>query len=436
MRSLLLILVMAVPVASAAQEASSAEVSAGEQTTAPAPLTGQSAPRGPLNTESATQNFVSGGIAITQIYTDNAELTSNGRVSELSYNITPTFSLNHFTSRLSYNLGASAGFTINRTLSERNQATQIATSDLSYGLTRFVTLRFSDAFTNTTGLWSGVGVPSSTGIGAIQTANSSLFTYGQYRVNTALAELSAQLGASSFVGIRATHTYIWFPSSARDPVLGTLYGGNAYSTEAFYNHRLTPRHWFGITARAQRFDVNDVTGHTDTGSLIFFYGANIRPTIALSFFGGPEFSVTAAPHAVATPISSEARRMWSPLAGAVFSAQSRAVSGTVSFTHQVNNGGGLVSAVTFDSADAELLRQFGRHVQLGPGFTYTRSVPLVTSPTIQTYTGRFVLMYQLHNCSFTALYARDDRTAIGSNSVSANRVAVGFSYGFTKPIGR
>jgi hypothetical protein len=374
------------------------------------------------------------------MFTDNAELATTNQISDLSYNIVPHLAFNSSTPRLSYSAGVLAGFLVNRTLNERNQATQSADFDLTYRMAQFVTLRFSDQFTNSTGLWSGAGAGTAStgpGIGALQQPNNSLFTFGRFRTNVVLAELSGQLTAESFAGIRGYQSYLWFPSNATDPVLGTLYGGNSYSAEAYYNHHFSVRNWGGIVLRAQRFDVNRLEGRTDAASLLFMYAFNITPTTSLSFLGGPELSVSSVPQGLPTPVTAFNRRLWSPVAGAVFGWQGQRTSVTASFTHQISNGGGLISAVTLSSGEAQIMWRVGRRLEIGPAFAYGQNVPIVPSPTIRTYSGQFQSTYRLGNYSLGAGYARDDRTAVASTaSASANRVWVSFSYDFLRPLGR
>jgi len=89
------------------------------------------------------------------MYTDNARLTSTGSTGNLSYDIQPQIALNHTGPRLSYSMSASAGFVMNRDIQEQNQATQSGNLDLTYNVRQFTSIRISDSFTNTTGLWSG-----------------------------------------------------------------------------------------------------------------------------------------------------------------------------------------------------------------------------------------------------------------------------------------
>lgn len=436
---IVLMIVLAIP--AVAQQIDSTEgADLDPQGGAPAMLLGQSVRHG-LAADAGNPNFISGGISVTQLFTDNANLTPNGSVSDIGYAIQPNLMLSHLTPRLSYDFGVNAGFVMNRTLSERNQATQSATFDVSYGLTQFVRLRLSDSFTNSTGLWNGTGtgtnLDTGPGIGAVQQGNSSLQTYGSFRENNALAELSDQFTPSSSAGIRASHSYTWFPSSATDPLVGSLYGGSVYSAEAFYNQQFTQRNWGGIIARAQRFDINSVVGRTDAASLLFLYGFNFRPNVSLSFFGGPELSINDAPKGVAVTVGPFSRRMWTPAAGAVFSAHSRTAGVAATYTHQISGGGGLLSAVTLDSVDTEAYRQIGRHFRLGPSFTYALSTPVVTSSPLRIFSSRAQLSYHVGNVTLSGAYGRDDRTLVTTNvNASANNVWVSFSYSFLRPLGK
>jgi len=437
---LIIVVILSFAARSGAQQSEPAEPSGIEQAPAPPTLIGQDLPRG-LLIEGAGPNYVTGGIAITQMFTDNAELTNSNTVSDLSYEMMPHLALVHSGPRLSYDLGVAAGFVVNRTLDQRNRATESAAGDLSYRVAQFVTLRLNDSFMNTTGLWSGLNTGTSStgsGIGAVQQPSSAVLTYDRFRSNSALAELSAQLSTNTFAGVRGTHSYTWFPDGSSSPVAGTLYNDQLYSAEAFYNHHFTARNWAGITLRAQRFDLEHSAPRTDTASLLALYGVNIRPNVSLSLFGGPELSVTVVPLGIVLPPTPFPHRLWSPAAGAVFSWQGHRTTGGASYTRLINSSGGLSSAVTLTSVEGNVLRQVGSHLELGPGFLYAESVPIVGTQTIRTCSGLFQFTYRVgRNYLFNGGYARDQQSAIGTNnSASANRVWISFSVDFLRPLGR
>ena len=433
--SLLAIAITAVALGVYAQETPPA---ATDEPVIPATLEGQRA-RGELLAEPSGPNFLTGGVTITQMYTDNAQLTNTGNMSNLSYDIQPQIAVNHAGPRLAYSMAASAGFVVNRDIQEQNQATQGGTLDLTYNLRQFTTLRVSESFTNTTGLWSGpaAGAGGGGNIGAAQQPNQSLLTYGRFWTNTALAELNHQFTLNGTGGLRATHFYTWFPDNATSPVVGSIYGGQTYSAEAFYNHRFSSRQWIGTTLRAQRFDVGRPLGRTDSGSLLLLYGIDIRQGTTLSFFAGPELSVTSTQGLVPTPTLVPSR-MWSPATGAVFSQTGRNTAATVSFVRQVSDGGGLPSAVTLNYANGDVLRQLTRHVAIELGFGYAHGTPIVGSQTIRTYSGYMQCTYRIgRNYAFFTGFSRDDNSSPDSHmSAAANRVWVSFAYNFLRPLGQ
>jgi hypothetical protein len=430
-------LIASLTISTLAQQSEPSEDSSADWAAASPTLAGQGARHGMLD-ERAVANYVIAGITVTQMFTDNADLSSATPISNLSYDFEPQITLNYFTPKVSYDFGVLAGFVDNQKLKNQNQATQTASFDLSYHLTHFVVLRASDNFRNSTGLWNGVDSAGSTasGIGSVQAANSSLYPYSEFRANTALAELSIQLSPDAFAGIRGEQAYTWFPSGATDPVLGDLVGGDTYSAEMFYNHHFTQRNWGGVTLRAQRFDLDESAGRTNTATLLLMYARNFRPTISLTIFAGPQFSTTAGMPGV-QPVGFRPR-LYSPAAGAVFNAETHTTSGVVSFLHQVSDGGGLLSAVTLTSASADLMRRLAHRFEVGPAFTYAQSAPIIPGPTIQTYSGMLQSAVRARDCTFRAGYARDERSTVSGNnlSASANRVWISFSYDFLRPIGR
>jgi hypothetical protein len=433
--SLLAFAITSLALAACAQDAPPAATADSE---APATLVGQRA-RALLVGEPNGPNYLTGGVTVIQMYTDNARLTSTGNTSNLSYDIQPEIALNHAGPRLTYSMAASAGFVVNRDLQEQNQATQGGSLDLTYNLRPFTTIRISDSFTNTTGLWAGPSAGAGAGgnIGAAQQPNQSLLTYGRFWANTALAELNHQFTLNGSGGLRATHFYTWFPDQATSPVVGAIYGGQTYSAEAFYNLRISSRQWIGTTLRAQRFDVGRPFSRTDSGSLLLLYGIDFREGMTLSLFAGPELSVTSNQGLVPTP-TIVPTRMWSPVTGAVFSRAGRNTAATVSFVRQVSDGGGLPSAVTLSYVHGDVLRQLTHRIAMEVGFGYAHGTPIIGTQTIRTYSGYWQCTYRVgRNYVFSTGYSRDDNTAAASNtSASANRVWVSFAYNFMRPLGR
>src|SRR6266700_1310839 len=98
------VLLLALASPSLSQESSVSDSQDREQGAAPASLAGQKPSTRPL-TEGAGPNFLSGGISISQLYTDNAELSTANKISDLSYAIAPHLAISKSTVRLAYDVG-------------------------------------------------------------------------------------------------------------------------------------------------------------------------------------------------------------------------------------------------------------------------------------------------------------------------------------------
>ena len=63
---------------------------------------------------------------------------------------------------------------------------------------------------------------------------------------------------------------------------------------AFYNHRLSKMHYIGATYQYQMFLAYPTVGQseTQTQSMFLFYTVYFKPTLSVSFFGGPQYSNT------------------------------------------------------------------------------------------------------------------------------------------------
>src|SRR5579859_7779100 len=91
----------------------------------PPPVSGQEYPTAFAGAERS--NYLSGGLAFTGAYTDNALGSTTGKpVSDESYSIAPFIGLNETTSRLHWDLNYAPGFTFYQHLSTRNETDQNA----------------------------------------------------------------------------------------------------------------------------------------------------------------------------------------------------------------------------------------------------------------------------------------------------------------------
>jgi hypothetical protein len=417
------------------QEIRQAGQSGTDQANTPSTLSGQPTSN-TLLSETVAPNSMDAGITIATMYTDNARLTETGAISNTSFRFEPNIAFHRNTARTVLSLNAWGGLLVNQELPEQNQAAENATLGVTYRFTPYKSIRISENFLNSNGLFAdGLSSPS---VGAIQGANPSVFTYAQFMSNTALAEFNWQFTEDSIVGARGTYYRSWYPDSSPQTTFGQLFGNDSISVESFYNYRFSARQWAGLLARAQRFKTEDSGAKADTLTALLLYAFNITPHMTLSLFGGPEYSDVTGRQFEGELITTLRLHDLQPAGGATFDWQAQRRSATISFVHQISDGAGLGSTVTLSSVDGVFRQMLGAGQMIEGGLTYSQNNPTVSGqPNFNSYSIRAIFTRQLgRSCSIWFGYGRDEFSEVTrSGATSANRVSVSFIYRFTRPLG-
>lgn len=407
--------------------------------TVPVTLNGQAGSMA-FRAETPTESFLKGGIAFVGSYTDNALLTNSDKLDNFSYEVLPHITWLEITPRVSLNLGLNGGMIFNNNLSAQNQAAESVSLESAWRVTEHVTFTLTDAFSNTTGMFSLTGSQSEgTAVGAVEQSNNSLLVPPAQRTisNQSQAELRQQVGRNSVIGVRATLSLLDFPRSSKTAQFGTLYDSRAYSAEAFYNWKFASQQWFGLTARGQRFETLPSIATTDVGSLIMYYSAEPISSIMLTFFAGPEYSNTAL-RAGGAGLNGQGR-FWGSSEGATLNWKASSSSASVSFVRQLNDGGGLASAANLQSVSANMRQQLSRHQnEIEFGFTTSKSDPLLVRESINGLSV-FVLFQQrlMRSYVMQAGYSwqRQD-LPLTRTPADANRTWFSVAYDFSRPLGK
>jgi hypothetical protein len=440
-RILLVLLLALLPPEMLAQE-SEPQSPAGGLIDAPVTLNGQG-PSPALQSEKIRGSYLSGGIALGSTFTDNAVLSTADRVSNVWYLIQPFVNFAQTTPRLNWQIGLTGAamlntaIMVNDQISKENQAAEDLKLDLSYRLAQYVNLRVSSVSSNTTGFFSSLNpVTSGSAIGVIEEANSSLLVpLAQRRVlSSNLAELNYQVGPYSIIGARGTYSILDYPGLLNNAQFGPLYDNRTYSGEAFYNHEISARQWVGVTLRTQKLETRPFPD-TKTDSGLLLYGLNITPNVTLSLFAGPEWFDSPQISTVAVGLI----RGWTPSGGATFTWRGVRTSLLAEFSRQIEDGGGLFfSAVTLQSANAQLRRQLSSSQQLNFGFSYARNDPLESAQGVRGILAQFQYQRRLAK-SLTALIGytwEQQEYPSGHEMATANLFSLSLSYDFSHGFGR
>jgi hypothetical protein len=206
----------------------------------PAPVSGEGYSMG--FTSETRSNYLSGGLVFSTAYQSDVTTGSNGQpISDVTYTISPTISLNQTRSRLHWVFTYSPGFTFYQKTTSLNQATQNLGVNFSYRLSPHVTLSLRDTFVQTPSVLNqpttdlqqpvsgGVSVPNY----SVIAPNSEVLT------NTANATLTYQFAPNAMVGASGTFGNLYYPNQSQ--VTG-LSNSSSKGGSAFYTHRLSKMH--------------------------------------------------------------------------------------------------------------------------------------------------------------------------------------------------
>jgi hypothetical protein len=410
--------------------------------TLPVTLDGQSGSLA-FQSETPSESYLKGGVGLTGSYTDNALLTTANKLDNFSYQVQPHIAWSEITSKFTLNLGLTAGVIFNNNLSTQNQGAESVNLGAAWRLTEHLSFRLVDTFTNTTGMFSSIGSqPQGTGVGVVQQSNNSLLVPPAQRTlsNQSLAELTDQVGPHTVAGIRGTYWLLDYPQSSQSAQFGTLYDTRAYSAEAFYDWRFAAKQWLGVTVRGQRFQTLPAIATTDVGGLLLSYSVTPSPTVTFTFFGGPEYSNTPLTTALAALGVSGQGRFWTSSEGATLNWEASRTSANVSFVRQLNDGGGLASAVILQGISAKLRQKLSNHQnEVEFGVADSKSEPVLSGASIEGVSA-FALFEQRFARGFVIQvgysWLRQDLLLGTVTPADANRAWFSVSYDFLRPLGK
>jgi len=404
----------------------------------PAPVSGEGYSMG--FTSETRSNYLRGGLMFTSAYDTDATTGTNGQaVSEASYSVFPTISLDQTRSRFHWVFNYSPGFTFYQKTSALNQADQNLGINLSYRFSPHVTLNLRDSFLKTSNVLNSPNQDFAQPVsGSVFVPNESVIApLADVLSNTANASLSYQFSPNGMVGASGTFSNLHYPNQSQ--VLG-LGDSTSRAGSAFYNRRLSKMHYIGATYQYQDFLAYPTIGQSETTahSVFLFYTLYLKPTVSISLYGGPQYSQT---QQFGFPTTTG----WSPAGGASLGWQGRLTSFALSASRAVNDSGGLSGAVEAISANASLRRQISRNLSASVGGSYADNSMLDSLSTFNTsghtVSGNASVQRQVGEhfnvqLQYMHLHQSYSDVAVLSAVPNRDRAAINISYQFSRPLGR
>jgi hypothetical protein len=387
--------------------------------------------------ETPRTNYLRGGLSVGTAYDDNALPSSGKAVNDVRYSIWPSLALQQSRSRLSWSLAYSPGYTFHQRLSSINGLDHNLALGFEYRLRPHVILTVANSFRKTSDLLS---LPSQSGAasgsGGIHGPNDSIIPPATTTIgNFSNAEIAYQFAENAMIGARGAWTGLWYQDRAK---VSGLFDSTGEAGSVFYAHRLSRKHYIGVTSGFQRFLTHPGQSETQTQSTLLFYTLYLPPSWTVSLFAGPEHSDNRAG-------SSFNLSRWSAAEGGSLAWHGQRTSFGASYAHRIRDGGGLSGAVLSSQADASVRWQSARALTATLGGSYSTNSVLASEPVLgvggKTWSGSASLQHPVGDhlaveMGYTHLHQSYSSVPSISNAPDQNYAWVSFSYQFNRPLGR
>ena len=390
----------------------------------------------------ARSNYLRGGLTFSSAYSDNVLGGASGApVSDVSYSIWPSIALDETTPRLHWVFAYSPGFTFYQRTSSRNQADHNLGVNFQYRLSPHITLSLRDSFHKSSSFFNQPDLVASGAVsGSAQSPVAGIIApIADQLSNTGDASLSYQFSPYGMVGASGTFNNSRYLNPAESP---GLYDSDFAGGSAFYNHRLSKKHYIGAAYQYSRILAYPVgvQNETQTHTVLAFYTLYLKPTLSLSFSGGPQH------YDAAQGPGLPAARAWSPSVSASVGWQGQRTGFAAGYSRVVSGGGGLLGAFHSNSANASLRHQLTRNWSAGLAGAYEINkniTPLffLSNPGGHSISGTASLQRRLGahmdvGAGYTRLHQSYSGIAAIATTPDTNREFVSISYQFSRPLGR
>jgi hypothetical protein len=392
-------------------------------------------------TSEERSNYLRGGVTFNTAYSDNVlGATSATPVSDMSYSVWPTISLDETTSRLHAALTYAPGFTFYQRTTAYNEADQNLSLNFQYRLSPHVTVSLRDSFQKSSNVFNqpDQGLAGAVS-GSAEEANDSVIAPLADRLsNNDNAGITYQFSANAMIGASGTFSNLHYPDPSEVP---GLYDAASRGGSAFYSYRVSKRHYIGATYQYQELlsYPAPATNQTQTDGIFAFYTYYPSTRFSFSLFGGPQYYSAGPQYAGAGLSTAPAAQSWSPAGGASLNWRARQSSMAVSYSHSVSSGSGLIGAVELDSANASLRQRITRNFSASLAGAYANNGVLAVSALGgHSFSGSGSLQRQVgEHVNLQAGYTRlhQDYNFLSANP-DTNREWVSISYQFARPLGR
>ncbi len=388
----------------------------------------------------ARSNYLAANVAVTPAYIDNVLPNSASTpVSDVTYSILPSVSLDHSAPRQKEQLTYSPSFTFYEPTTSLDTVDHNASAAFQYRFSPRVAVSAQDSFTRTSNVYDSNYLFSNPISGSTLTPTpTAIAPFAEQMINTVNGVLSYQFAPNAMIGGGGSFTNFELPNPAETT---GLYNSNASAGQVFYNRRLSRAQYLGLTYQYGRVLAYPVSGvsETQTHTLLPFYTIYFSQAFSASVSAGIQ-------HVDNTATEYPATIEWSPSVVASVGWQGSRGNAAASFSRTVTAGGGLLGAYNSDSISASGGWKLARTWTWGlsVGYASISSVTPASFSSLQsgnTLTAGGLLQHSIgehFNAGFQYQHLHETYNGIAviNADPDSNRESLTVSYQFRRPLGR
>ena len=408
----------------------------------PPPVSGEAYPT-VVGSEMRT-NYLSGGIISEAAYNDNVLPGSTvNAVSDVTYFISPTISLNQTTPRQRSVLKYTPGFRLYQHTSSLNVVNQSSDVSLGYRLSPYTAISLQNTFQQNSNAFNQPYLSGTQISGSTQSPVGGVIApYANTITEMIRGGVSYQFGRNGMIGGAGNFALLNYPN----PEQATgLYNSKSIGGSAFYSRRLSSTQYLGGTYHYTRTDTTSISSSTPSSStsqvngVFLFYTLYLKRSLSISLSAGAQ-------HLDSALAGARSTTSWAPGGMASMGWQANHFNFAASYSQTVSAGNGLLGAFNLTNANATANWQVSRNWSAGLTGAYMNTMnatPLIPSPTSDGHsiTGSVLVQRKIGEhiiamVGYSHLHQHYDKNAAISSAPDNNREYLSIAYTFTRPLGR
>ena len=385
--------------------------------------------------EVKTQNVLLIGARVANDYDDNVLNDDHNKRANLLTSIQPHLGWSLSSRRATWLFDYRPGFSYGQPMSAYDSRSQLLDTNVHLALTKRLKARLRESVLrskSTFDQWQQSELTS--GSSVLDRPNDSVLAAVQESSEQAGGDLSYTLSPRTMIGGSTSFYRVNYSSALSTRALGSV---NSVGAHALSSYRLTRHHWVGLDYNLQNLTSQLPQSRSFVQSMLYIDTLVLRPSMSVSFFIGPQHSLTRGGSALSLASArshDSVQANWSWAGGVNYVWTNARTSLTFGLVRRISDGAGFQGIVELSSATIELRRQVSRHWRGKLSFSDNRNAPIELGFTPLSYVSFASGISRALNprlsveCLYWHVHETSSTDPLGSSLADHNRISMSVEY--------